>query len=396
VGKSNFDILAVLWLSLFVAMFGMGIMAPLLPTYAEDLGASGFFLGVIFGSFSLARLVVMPFIGQWSDRRGRKPFLVMGLGLMALSSIGFLASHTSWELLGMRAVQGVAGAMVMPVAMALVGDISPPGRESTYMGYLSVAIFIGFGFGPLAGGFVKDFLSFKANFMVLGALCLVALLGVLFFLPASPVGTAQNNNGVVPYAVLLRNPAIRGMFFFRATVAFGRGTISVLLPLFGEHVAGLTTSRVGIIISANILTTAFLQPLFGRWADRWGRRRFIVAGTLLHGPLLILIPLFRSFETLLAVNMLMGLAGAMALPAASGIVTAEGKKGGMGGSMALFNMGMSLGLAFGPIFGGLAQDLSGYAGAFTIGGAVVLAGLVPLMVSGRGPAAPVNGEPVTM
>ena len=61
----------VLALSIFSSMLGVGIISPLLPLYAENLGATGIWLGVIFSSFSITRAVFMPFIGKLSDRWGR-------------------------------------------------------------------------------------------------------------------------------------------------------------------------------------------------------------------------------------------------------------------------------------------------------------------------------------
>jgi len=70
--KKTFPILA---LSVFSSMLGVGIISPLLPLYAENLGATGIWLGIIFSSFSISRTVFMPIIGRLSDRRGRKIFL---------------------------------------------------------------------------------------------------------------------------------------------------------------------------------------------------------------------------------------------------------------------------------------------------------------------------------
>ncbi len=63
----------------FSAMLGMGIIAPLMPLYAESMGASGLSLGIMYAGFALSRAIFMPFIGRLSDSRGRKRFMVIGL-----------------------------------------------------------------------------------------------------------------------------------------------------------------------------------------------------------------------------------------------------------------------------------------------------------------------------
>ncbi len=59
----------------FTAMLGMGIISPLMPLYAESMGASGLQLGLMYSGFALSRTIFMPIIGRLSDRRGRKIFI---------------------------------------------------------------------------------------------------------------------------------------------------------------------------------------------------------------------------------------------------------------------------------------------------------------------------------
>jgi len=377
---TNLYALTVLWLSLFTAMLGIGVLMPLLPIYAEGMGASGLFLGLIFAAFSIARIIFMPLFGKLSDRHGRKPFIVIGLAIQVLSAVAFYYSLDPYHLLLTRFFQGLAGALVLPIAMALVGEISPPGREGSYLGYFSVALFIGFGAGPLFGGLISDHWSIQVNFAVLGILCLAAFLGVLFFLPPRQIPTNPRSRTVVPYRTLLRNPVISGMFLYRTANSCGRGVISVFLPLFGEAVLGLSLSQVGIILSANLMATAVFQPLFGHLADRSSRRALVICGSTLQGVAMFLMPLLDGFTDALLLNILMGLAGAVSLPAASGMIVTEGKKGGMGGAMAIFNIGMSLGLTVGPILGGGVFDLTGYPGAFIFGGTISILGAAPVLL----------------
>ncbi|MGD8448408.1 MAG: MFS transporter, partial [Desulfobacterales bacterium] len=69
--KLNKKIFSVLFFSIFGAVTGVGIVVPLLPVYAHDLGASGLYIGLIFGSFSLSRSFLLPYFGRYSDKKGR-------------------------------------------------------------------------------------------------------------------------------------------------------------------------------------------------------------------------------------------------------------------------------------------------------------------------------------
>jgi len=75
-----------------VLFTGGGIVVPLLPLYAHDLGASGLYVGLIFGAFSLSRTFFLPDFGRLSDLKGRKPIIVPGFWAYALISVAFIYS----------------------------------------------------------------------------------------------------------------------------------------------------------------------------------------------------------------------------------------------------------------------------------------------------------------
>jgi len=123
--KKVFPVLA---LSIFSSMLGVGIVAPLLPIYADEMGATGIWIGVIFGGFSISRTIVMPIIGRLSDRHGRKLFLGIGLLAYAIISLGYIWAENVSQLTAVRLIQGAASGMIIPIAQAYIGDISPEGK----------------------------------------------------------------------------------------------------------------------------------------------------------------------------------------------------------------------------------------------------------------------------
>ena len=144
-----FPILAI---SVFSSMLGVGIIAPLLPIYADSLGATGIWIGVIFSGFSISRALVMPLIGKLSDQWGeRKAFLCAGLLFYAVISLGYVWAENVTALIVVRLVHGLAAGMVIPIAQTYVGDLAPQGEEGKWMGYFNAALFAGFGVGPLLG-----------------------------------------------------------------------------------------------------------------------------------------------------------------------------------------------------------------------------------------------------
>src|SRR2546430_5537278 len=101
--------LAVLMLVAFVDMMGLMIIWPLLPLYAKNLGATATVVGLLAASFPVAQLVSSPVWGYVSDRYGRRPALLVGLGSSAFAYIVFGFTHTVWLLFVSRFVQGLGG-----------------------------------------------------------------------------------------------------------------------------------------------------------------------------------------------------------------------------------------------------------------------------------------------
>ncbi|MDD3573882.1 MAG: MFS transporter, partial [Methanospirillum sp.] len=96
--KDNRLLFTSLYVAVFSTMLGIGIVVPLLPKFAETLGASGFGIGMIFSSFALSRAITMPFFGRYSDVFGRRRFIITGLFLYAIFSLLYIPAGSVLEL----------------------------------------------------------------------------------------------------------------------------------------------------------------------------------------------------------------------------------------------------------------------------------------------------------
>jgi MFS family permease len=354
----------VLFISIFSCMLGVGIIVPILPIYAETLGATGFWLGAIFAGFSLSRTISMPLVGRFSDRMGRKRFISFGLLVYTFSSLGYIYANSALELIVVRIIQGFSSAMIIPISMAFIADISPSEKEGSYMGIFTIALFLGFGCGPFLGGLTKDLISMEADFLTMGGLCLLAFFMVLIYLPRSSSIQKSTPPMDIPFKTILQSRSIMGICFYRFANAFCRGSIITFLPLYAHNVLQLNASQIGLVISSSILLTAVLQFPFGKLADKLNRRMLIILGSILYFSIVPLIPYTLNFIQILTLNIILGLFGALSLPAASALIVVEGKQYGMGSTMAIFNVAMSVGLGIGPLASGVVLDIWGLSGVF--------------------------------
>jgi len=352
--KKVFPILAV---CLFSSTLGMGIVAPLLPLYLKDMGATGIWLGIIIAAYFTSNSVAVPIVGRLSDQKGRKIFLTTGLLTYSIISLGYLWSGNVTLLALLRFVQGIAEAATIPVSLAYIGDLSPESEEGKWMGYANAAFFSGFGLGPLLGGGIAEHFGMTATFLSMSGLNLFAFFIALLFLPGViPRKTIEDSH--LSFKEMSLSTMVRGLFSSRLGQSLGVGGFVTFLPLFAAMI-GLRTSLIGTLLSVNILAMTLFAPLVGILADRFSRRTLTILGYLLAAVLLAVIPLTTSFWQLLAVLLVQGLSSAIALSASSALTVEEGRKFGMGSTTSILFMAGSIGMAFGPIIsGGIAEVLN--------------------------------------
>jgi len=358
---------------------GIGFIGPLLPLYGRDLGAAGLQIGMIFSGFSMARLVLTPFIGRLSDKRGRKIFLALGLAIVSLFSLAYLRVETAGQLILVRVLHGAAAGLVIPIAQAYIGEISPKGREGSYMGTFTVSLFLAFGIGPLLGGPLADRFGMSAPFIVMGSLSATAFLLVLLFLPELGIHKERWKKRV-PVGVLLGEPVVIALLIFRSLVSFGRGIVIPFLPFVAES-RGASLSMIGVLIATNILLAGLLQIPFGRLADRVSKPLLMGLGIVASAAVIFAIPYCTTIGSLFILQAATGVAGALGFPAGLAMATQCGRRfNGMGTMMAIYNTGMSIGLILGPLGGGLVEGMFGLDNVFRGGSLVVAAGFVAFVV----------------
>ena len=194
-------VILIIPITIFVVMLGLGIVSPLMPLYAKNLGANGLWLGIIFASFAFARMIFMPIVGKYSDIKGRKKFITTGLLFYAVFSLLYPLADSSLSLTIIRFFHGLVSAMVLPVAMAYMGEAAPEGKEGTVMGICNTSLFLGMGFGPFLGGLLQQELGIRSVFYVMALLSTVAFSFSFLFLPDKQFSVQAKNN-----SILLGNP----------------------------------------------------------------------------------------------------------------------------------------------------------------------------------------------
>lgn len=373
-------IFLTLFFAIFTTVTGVGIVVPLLPVYANDLGASGLYVGMIFGAFSISRAFLLPVFGRLSDYKGRKPFIVIGLLGYTLISIAFIFSDTVESLIILRFIQGAVSAMIMPVVQAYVGEITPEGAEGYSMGLFNLSMFLSLSLGPLLGGAIKDVWTLDAAFAIMGAFSGAGLMLCLIFLP--PVSTEKNQENKEtpkPWKYVVKDRTIGVIFLFRYAYTACIGVIWCFMPVYADIRFQLTASLIGVLVMLGVFISGILHLPMGYLADRIEKKWMIIIGGLLSTTGMLMPFYAAGFTDLVLAVSLFGLGGGISMPAimATAVIKGDEKKA-MGSVMSIMTVAHSLGMLTGSMVAGLAMDYLSLRFSFPCG--MVIMGIGTLII----------------
>lgn len=350
--KVSASVIATLMASVFTAMLGVGVIAPLLPMYGRSLGANGLLLGAIFSVFSASRTLFTPLTGTLSDRLGRKGFMVTGLILYCMVSAAYIKAETLPGLLAVRALHGLAASLVIPAANAYMGDLAPPEQEGMYSSFFLVSFFTGFAMGPAFGGILYDRFGMKGCFLTLGLFAFAAFLLTSLLLPSSST-LPRRPKTPTDFVRPLKSPEVFPLLLFTLVSALGRSSIVCFLPLFAQEQLHISASLLGGVLTINLLLAALLQIPSGMLADRFDRKKLVLLGTLVSSVMFILVPFTSGFASLLAVSVFLGVGMALVLPSSQAMAVTMGRGIGMGSVLAFLQVATGAGFAAGPLVSGV-------------------------------------------
>jgi len=331
-------------------ILGLSVISPVLPDYARSFNIPIGLVGFAVAAFAGARLVMDIPAGVLSDRFGRKRNMIFGLIVVILSSIGGgLAQSYSWLILA-RVAEGLGSAFYVTSATTWVAQISAGEYRGRYMSLYSGLIFAGTAFGPTLGGWAAvHFGTLRAPFFAYAAFAFAGLMATLPLKEPADTGRATRANvsmrdvpGVLSNGpFMLVNLSVLSLFFLRS------GVRSTLVPLYAGDL-GLNPERIGLILTVAAIVTSALTFPSGWFSDRVGRKRPIMACLFLSAAAVLLVPLQKSFGSLMGSMAFYGFATGLqgSIAAWPADVAPEGK---MGTAMGVYREMGDLGLVLGPI-----------------------------------------------
>lgn len=380
---------AIIFLTVFIDLMGFGIVIPLLPFYAQSLGAGGVEVGLLLSIFSLMTFIFMPVWGRLSDRFGRRPMLLVTIAISTIGYVLFSIAGSFIVLLIARTLAGIGNAN-LSVAQAYIADITPAEQRSKGMGMIGAAFGLGFVFGPLIGGIfsAEEFGPWKYTLpgWVATALSLLNFISVLALVKETrhvkdtkefPLFDVQGFTKAFRPGPLRRSTVL----LFVVTVGFSN--IFAFFPLFiMEKPFELQSSHTGWFFTEIGLVAALVQGvLIGRLTGMMGETWLVRFGVILMATAFILFLISPELGSLglaglIVATGILALGSSCFTPSIMALVSQMVSPDEQGAILGVVQSVASMGRTIGPTLGGVVYDTWGHASPYYVSASLLLVSMI--------------------
>jgi MFS family permease len=348
-------------------------------------------IGLVLSLFGFLNSLSQPVTGRLSDRMGvRRPFVLTGILLLGTASALYTVASVYWQLVVLRAIQGVGASLIIPATVALVNEYaSADADRGGNFGVYNTFRLIGFGFGPVLAGAVVEAgpydLSpvglpvvdgFDAAFV---AACAGAYLSfALVFLLVRDAAESSEASEDLSIRVRGQGDHLLDPIFALglATVAMGL-CIALFATLQNQVNVRLDQPPVwfGLQFAAVTIANVLLQVPVGQASDRIGRRPFLLAGFVLLVPTTLLQGIVAGSVAMTLVRLAQGVAVAFVFAPSLALAGDLAREGESGTTLSVLTMGFGFGVALGPLASGWLVGF-GFLVPFVVGAALAVVALV--------------------
>jgi DHA1 family tetracycline resistance protein-like MFS transporter len=354
--------LIVVYITVFLDLLGFGIILPLMPYYALQLGASGVWVGALLTAFSVGQFIGAPFLGRLSDRLGRRPVLLVSLtgAVISFTLTGF--ANTLYFLIASRAFAGLFSGSIS-TAQAYIADTTKPEERTKYMGILGASIGMGFVLGPAVGAGFSRFGFGTASFIAAG-LAAANLLFAYFVLvePERHVERASEKVSILKVPAYLRaafaRPALGRILVTGFLVMASFVSLEATFALLAKQKFGLNEGHLGLVFTyLGVIIVAIQGGFIGPLGKRFGERNLTIAGSLAIAGSMILLPLMPNLTFMMGALGITAVGQGLCMPSFSSLISLASGADEQGSMLGLNQSLASAARASGPLVAGFLYDL---------------------------------------
>jgi DHA1 family multidrug resistance protein-like MFS transporter len=360
----------------FLSMLSIMVTNPILSLFAEDIGATGVWIGYAVSGYWISRVMLEIPSGYISSRFGYYKPMISGLALTLVGNIMLVFVNNPVHLVLVRAVNGFGAPFFFAVSMTFIVNLFGAEERGTAMGVFQGIEFIGTIIGSSVSGKLVQELGWQGAFLAAFALSLIALL--LFVIP--PYIRKETVRGPTSRPLtmgeifgVMKNKTL--LIIAAATLAefiMTNGLIMTIVPLFMRGTLGFSLAVVGYVMGARSLGFVVAMFTMGSISDRIGRRPVLMFGLAATAVLVVVMSIFSTFYTIAAVICLIGFtSGAIWImgPVISAEAVDPSRRGAAIGAYRTF---FDLGSMIGPILMTAVMSDYGFKICFYIAAALLL------------------------
>lgn len=373
--------LSILFAAVLVDMMGFGIVLPLLPFYAESMGANPVQITVLVASFSAMQLLAAPIWGRVSDRVGRRPLLIASLFASSFSYLLFGLAETYWMLLLSRTAAGAAGGTIT-IAQAYIADSTSHDERARGMGHVGAASGLGVMLGPAVGGLASGWWGLGAPGFVAAALC--AANGTAAFFLIHESHTHERRSVKTGQAATLSG-WIRAMTTYPLSVLFAVyfltissfAAMTAVLALYLERSFGADQKDMAVLFTLAGATTVVVRGvMLGPLVKRLGESLTVRIGIISLLTALVTLPMLDDSMWAMAVVPLYAFGAGTLFPALASLVSRATDAASQGSIMGGSQVVGGLGRVLGPLWAGFFFQQIGIATPFNVAAVLVMLAFV--------------------
>ena len=363
--------LALADLAYFVAA---GILIQVTPLFAAGpLGADSVGVGIVIGAFSVTALLLRPWSGRLADRRGRRPLLIAGALLAAVTIAAHAVTSDLALLVVLRLVLGVAEALFFVAGFAMLADLAPLGRAGEALSFNSLALYGGIALGPVLGEWLLGTGGYELAWAGAALLSLLAAV-VSWRLPLTGRAEAGADE---PFVLIHRGVLWQSIGLF-AGVAAMAGFLA-FVPIYGRQDLGMAASGPVLLVFG--LVVVGCRVLFAKLPDRVPPYRLAGAASVAVAAGMAVAGLERSVPGLLVGAAIMAVGVAFLTPAFFAAMMDRIKPAERGAAFGTVSIFLDLAFGGGPVLVGFLVAAADIPVAFLVVSLVPLAGAVGTLVA---------------
>lgn len=372
--------LYIMWICQFLAMVGMSSIVPFLPLFVRDLGITTIeetskWSGLVFAGPFFVSLFLSSVWGNLGDKYGRKLMTIRATFGLAIAQVIIGFSTDVNQLFIGRLIQGGLSGF-LPAAMALIASNTPEEKNSYALGILQSSTAAGTVLGPLFGGLISDFLSFRAVFFVVAGLLILVGFAIIFFVEEDKKNISKENSSVAEnWKFVLSDKKFLIPAVLIMLTSLGISFVRPIFVLYVEQleinvnylptIAGSLYSIVGIF-------SIYSAYWWGKKSEKIGLQKSLLLASLLTGSMYIIHSVISNPYYLIPVRTLLGFGYGAISPLLFSRISSNVSKDRRGGVIGIGSSFQVMGNLIGPLFGGYAGAIIGIKFSFIITGLIFI------------------------